>query len=170
MTLVVSISVQHDDLPLHEYMPHVPGLCIMVNLEYGYGTSMDIFVARTRNYIRSLIEGDDLEQDGIRDCVRNFLREQYPENVTQNADAYSIKAMVMAGDAIIRNRWNVFGDDYIKKYMTHVEGGNMKCVVRFHTENEVSNINDSIRAMKKFQWDLDEDNSISWYKLSRFSI
>ena len=167
VTLVVFISRQHDDL--HEYMPHVPSLSIMVNLEYGYGTSMDIFVARTRNYIRSLIEGDDLEQDGIRDCVRNFLREQYPENVTQNVDAYSIKAMVMAGDAIIRNRWNVYGANFMDKYLAH-DVDSMKSVVRFFTEDEVSDLNESIRAMRRFEWDLDEDTSISWYELSRFSI
>jgi hypothetical protein len=142
----------------------------MVNLEYGYGTSMDIFVTRTRNYIRSLIEGDGLEQDvEIRNCVRNFLKENYPKNVTQNADAYSIKEMVMAGDALIRNRLNVYGPAFMDQYMAHVVD-TMKGLVKFYTEDDVFDINESIHTMMKFEWDLDEDNSISWYELSRFSI
>jgi hypothetical protein len=157
-------------------MPHVPGLCVMVNLEYGYAVSMDIFVTRTRNYIRSLIEEEDLEissstqdviQNGIRNCVRNFLKEEFPGNVSQNVDAYSIKEMVMVGDTLIRNRWNGFGADFTNRYMAHVVG-TMKGMVKLHTEHEMSDLNDSICAMMKFEWDLDEDNSISWYKLSQY--
>ncbi len=143
----------------------------MVHLEYGYGISMDIFVIRTRNYIRSLIEGDGLEisQDGIRNCVRNFLKNEYPENVTQNVDLYSIREIVMAGDALIRNRWNVYGSNFMDQYMAHVVS-TMKSLVKFYTEDDVFDINESIHTMMKFEWDLDEDNSISWYELSRFSI